>query len=96
MIIVNKEAFDALAPDVQAKLRQAVIDNAPWTMATMRQEEEELTQKMAAAGMVVTPAKPEDIAAAQEKMAPYWDEWARAHGADAVEALKQIRAALGR
>lgn len=96
MIIVNKGAFEKLSADTQAKLRQAVAENTPWTMSTMRQEEEELTEKMAASGMVVTPPKAADEEAARQKMAPYWDEWARAHGPDAVEALKQIRAALGR
>lgn len=96
MIIVNKEAFDKLSPDSQAKLRKIVAEDTPWTMATMQQEEEELTQKMAAGGVVVTAAKPEDVAEAQAQMTPYWDEWAKAHGPDAVEALKQIRAALGR
>ena len=29
-------------------------------------------------------------------MEPYWNEWGEGAGHDAVEALKQIRAALGR
>jgi TRAP-type transport system periplasmic protein len=96
MIIVNKEAFDALTPDTQAKLRRIVAEVTPWTMATMQHEEAELTDKMAAGGVIVTQAKPEDLAEAQGKMEPYWNEWAKAHGPGAVEALKQIRAALGR
>ncbi len=96
MVIVNKEAFEALSPDIQAKLRRAVTDNAPWTMTTMQQEEADLTRKMAEGGLVVTEARAEDVAEAEKRMAPYWDEWAKAHGPDALEALKQIRAALGR
>ena len=64
MIIVNKEAFDALTPDTQAKLRRIVAEVTPWTMATMQHEEAELTDKMAAGGVIVTQAKPEDLAEA--------------------------------
>jgi hypothetical protein len=29
-------------------------------------------------------------------MKPYWDEWAKAHGPEIVEALGKVRATLGR
>jgi TRAP-type C4-dicarboxylate transport system substrate-binding protein len=51
---------------------------------------------MAAGGMVVTPQRPEDVAMAEKLIAPYWDEWAKSKGPEAVEALKKVRAALGR
>ena len=95
-IIANKEAFDALAPETQAKLRAAATDSASWTATALRAEEVDLTQKIAAGGVTVILAKPEDVMEAQAKIAPYWEEWAKAHGPDAVEVLHQIRAALGR
>ena len=33
---------------------------------------------------------------ATEKLRPYWDEWAKAHGPEAIEVLGKIRAAVGR
>ena len=95
-IIANKEAFDALAPETQAKLRAAATDSASWTATALRAEEVDLTQKIAAGGVTVILAKPEDVMEAQAKIAPYWEEWAKAHGPDAVEVLHRIRAALGR
>jgi TRAP-type transport system periplasmic protein len=96
VLIVNKEAFDKLSPDAQGTIRKAVAETTPWITATMAQEEDELTRKMADGGMVVTPQRPEDVAAAEKAMAPYWDEWAKGKGPEAVEALKKVRAALGR
>jgi TRAP-type transport system periplasmic protein len=29
-------------------------------------------------------------------MRPYWDEWAKARGPEAIEALGKVRTALGR
>ncbi len=96
IVIVNKEAFDKLAPDVQGKLRKAVTDAMPWITATMESEEEDVTQKMAAGGMIVTRPKPEEVAEAERILVSYWDEWAKTKGPDAIEALKQVRAVLGR
>lgn len=96
VVIVNKEAFGKLKPDTQQKVRKVVSDTLPWITSTMAQEEDELTRKMAAEGMVVTPQRPEDVAEAEKLIAPYWNEWAKSKGPEAVEALKKVRAALGR
>ena len=96
VIIVNRDSFNKLSPDLQGKVRKAVTDNMPLITASMEQEEEELTQKMAAAGMIVTPQRPEDVVEAEKIFASYWDEWAKGKGPDATEALKKVRAALGR
>jgi TRAP-type C4-dicarboxylate transport system substrate-binding protein len=96
IVIANRAALDKLSPDVQQKVHKIVADNMPLITATMKHDEDELTQKMAADGMTVTPSRPDDVAAAEKLMAPYWDEWAKARGADAIEALGKVRAALGR
>jgi TRAP-type C4-dicarboxylate transport system substrate-binding protein len=96
VIIVNKDAFAKLSPDVQAKVRRIVQDNMPLITAGMASEEEELTQKMAAAGMNVTPEKAADVEEATKLITPYWEEWAKSKGPDAMSALKQLRAVLGR
>ena len=96
VLIANKEAFDKLSPELQARVREAVAETMPTITATMESEEEAVTQKMAADGLVVTPERPEDVAEAEKALASYWDEWAKSKGPEAVEALKKVRAALGR
>jgi TRAP-type C4-dicarboxylate transport system substrate-binding protein len=96
VLIANREALDKLSPELQARVREAVAETMPSITATMETEEEAVTRKMAADGMIVTPQKPEDVAEAEKIFASYWDEWAKTKGPDAVEALKKVRAALGR
>jgi TRAP-type C4-dicarboxylate transport system substrate-binding protein len=96
VIIANKEAFSKLSPEMQATLHRVVKANMPLITEAMDREEEEVTGKMAAGGMVVTREDPADVEAATKLIAPYWEEWAKSKGPDALNALKQIRAALGR
>jgi TRAP-type C4-dicarboxylate transport system substrate-binding protein len=62
----------------------------------MEDDEESLTKKLADGGMTVTPEQPADIDVGMKAISAYWDEWAKTKGPDAVTALKQVRAALGR
>ena len=62
----------------------------------MNQQEDALTAQYGRDGMILTAATPEDIKLATEKLQPYWDEWAKAHGPEAIEVLGKIRAAVGR
>jgi TRAP-type C4-dicarboxylate transport system substrate-binding protein len=96
VIIVNKERFDKLSPDVQAKVRKAFADNLPLITKAMATEEDELTKKFAEGGMTITEPTPEDISEATKTVSPYWEQWAKSKGPEAVNALKQVRAALGR
>lgn len=96
IMIVNKDAFDALPPATQDLLRRDMREEDAWMTGTMDSEEGELTKRLQSEGLVVTPADPADVAEASKRMAPYWDEWAKARGPEAVEALAKIRAAIGR
>ena len=96
VIIVNKSAMDALTPPTQALLRTRIAETNRGITATMSAEEETLTAQLARDGLVVTPAAPGDIAEAASRLAPYWADWAKARGPQAIEALGKIRAALGR
>jgi TRAP-type transport system periplasmic protein len=96
VVIVNKERFGRLSPDVQAKVRKIIDANMPLITKAMEDEEEVLTKKFADGGMTVTPEQPADIDVGMKAIAAYWDEWAKTKGPDAVAALKQVRAALGR
>jgi len=94
--IANTEAFNKLAPDLQAKVRKVAEDTARWDQETMQKEEADSVQVLTAAGYTFTKAKPEDNARAVAAMTPYWDEWAKSRGKVIVEALAKVRAALGR
>lgn len=95
-IVVNKDALDKLTPEQQKIVRDAGASAATWATAEMKRVEDDLTAKFGKEGMVLTDASPADIKEATDKMSSYWDEWAQKHGPEAVELLKQIRAAVGR
>jgi TRAP-type C4-dicarboxylate transport system substrate-binding protein len=94
--IANTEAFNQLAPDLQAKVRKAAEDTARWNQETMQKEEADSVQVLTAAGYTFTKAKSEENARAVAAMTPYWDEWAKSRGPVIVEALAKVRTALGR
>ena len=96
VIIVNTDALGALPPAQQAALRDGVMAMDTQITAAMVKEEATETTQLAAGGLVVTPAQPSDISEAETRMAPYWSDWAKSRGPQAVEALNKIRAALGR
>lgn len=94
--IVNKSSFDRLTPKQQAMLHDIGSEAGDWTTAEMQRQEDVITAQMAKKGMIVTPATEADVKLGVEKMRSYWPQWASAHGAETVEVLKKIRAALGR
>jgi len=96
VIIVNKDRFDKLPPDVQAKVRKAFDENLPHITEAMEGEEDGLTKKFAEGGMTMTTPTQADIDEATKVISSYWQQWAKSKGPEAVEALKQVRAALGR
>jgi len=96
LYIVNKARFERLKPEVQQKIRAIVQELAPATTRGLFAEEDELGRGFAEAGMKVSPAQQADIDKATELIRPYWDQWARQQGAEAVEALQKVRAAINR
>jgi TRAP-type transport system periplasmic protein len=94
--VVNKEAMEKLSPTTQKVLREAAVTWTDWATKEMIRLEDDVTAQFGREGMILTTATPEEIAQATEKMRPYWNEWAKAHGADATAALAQIRAAANR
>jgi TRAP-type C4-dicarboxylate transport system substrate-binding protein len=95
-LIANTDAYKKLSPELQGKLREVAQDTAKWNQDTMRTEEAASQKTLGDAGYVLTQAKAAEIARAVDTMKPYWDEWAKSRGPDAVEALAKVRAALGR
>lgn len=94
--IANTEAYNKLAPDIQAKLRKVAADTARWNQETMQKEEADSVQVLTAAGYTFTKATADENARAVAAMTPYWDEWAKSRGPTIVEALAKVRTALGR
>jgi TRAP-type C4-dicarboxylate transport system substrate-binding protein len=95
-IVANKEAYAKLPANYRESLTRAVVDLSPKMTQMMAQEEGEEKAKRKAEGMVQTSATPDEYKRGAERMASYWDEWAKAKGADTQEALKKVREALGR
>jgi TRAP-type C4-dicarboxylate transport system substrate-binding protein len=96
LIIANKEALAKLPEDQRAALRHTVTDSGTWVTQTLAGEEQDLRQKMKSAGLIITDAAAQDIQQGQQKMAAYWDEWAKTQTPETVEALGKVRKALGR
>jgi TRAP-type C4-dicarboxylate transport system substrate-binding protein len=62
----------------------------------MAEEEIDEGAKRKAEGMIQTRATPEDYRRGAERMADYWDVWAKRYGTETQEALKKVRETLGR
>ena len=92
--LVNKAAFAKLSPANQQKVRAAVDRLAPTTTEQLFKEEDEVTAMLKGKGMVITEASPAQVADAVRKLSPYWDQWARERGPEAIEALQKVRAEL--
>jgi TRAP-type C4-dicarboxylate transport system substrate-binding protein len=95
-VIVNQDTFDKLPAATQAIVKDAATEAAAWAIGDMNRQEDDLTAQYAREGMITTPASADDIKVATERLRPYWDEWAKAHGPEAIEVLGKIRAAAGR
>ena len=96
MLIANKDAFEALPKEAQTTIREIVASRMPDFTKAYAEDEGKVTKALEAKGMKIIEPSAEDLAAATEKMKPYWEQWAKANGPDAEAMLKEIRAALGR
>ncbi|WP_221931049.1 TRAP transporter substrate-binding protein DctP [Telmatospirillum sp. J64-1] len=95
-IIANASAFNRLSPENQEKVRAAAQEVAQWNMEKMLNEDREIIEKLDAGRMTITTPSDEELEKAVRRMKPYWDEWARSHGEEAVKALAEVRQAVGR
>lgn len=93
MVIVNRDAFDALDPDVQDSVLAAAAkaETRGWIMSNSVQDG--LTKNLAANGMTVEPPNPDLLAELQAIGAAMVDEWlekAGEPGAAFLEAYNQL------
>jgi TRAP-type C4-dicarboxylate transport system substrate-binding protein len=96
LFIVNKDVWEGLSPDHQSKLQKAAQVAAAQVETELRDTEQSSTDQFRSTGMVVTVPTPEEVKTAVDQSRDYWDDWAKQKGSTAVEALKSVRAALGR
>jgi TRAP-type C4-dicarboxylate transport system substrate-binding protein len=95
LLLVNKGAWDKLPADLQQKVQALVDEHTARIGQAMAAEDAELTQKLAAQGVVITEPSPADLAEAERRVSGYWTAWAEQRPA-AREVLEKIRAAVGR
>lgn len=95
-LIANTAAFNKLPPADQAALRKAAQTAAQWNTDTMRTDDDGNLKLLADAKFIDTEPTTADAAKAAATMLPYWNDWAKAHGPEAIDVLAKIRAALGR
>jgi TRAP-type C4-dicarboxylate transport system substrate-binding protein len=96
LILVNKPAWEKLAPATRAKVQSLVDEHTKQMTAAMAVEEDALTKKLAEGGMVVTTPSAADIAQAEALLKPYWKTWAAQRDAKTQEAFQKIMPVLGR
>jgi TRAP-type transport system periplasmic protein len=95
-LAVNKEAYAKLPAAQREALTKAVVVLAPKMTKLLFEDEESEKAKRKAEGMIQSAATPDDYKRGAERMADYWDDWAKRHGKDTQEALKKVREAVGR
>ena len=95
LLLVNKRAWDRLPPPVQTTVKDTIREITAKTTKAMASEDRDLTNKLAAQMTISVPAEA-DFVEAEARIKPYYDEWAKAQGPDAVELLSKVRTALGR
>lgn len=97
MVTANKEAFAELPDAYRQALIEATRKWSVWLTDTMYNDEERLTEQFVKEkGLVTTPYDAEDAAGARKIAQGIWVEQANKIGPDAVAALNEVRALLGK
>jgi TRAP-type C4-dicarboxylate transport system substrate-binding protein len=96
IIIANRAAYDELPADLAKALTDSAAEAATWIARTQDAEETQINRQLIAEGLNSTPPKPDDIAEAIQKLAPYWDSWVRRRPGATEDLLAAIRQELDR
>lgn len=95
--LVNVAAYEALAPEVRAKLDEVAAEWGAVMNKTMKEGDDgDMKLLEDNPNIEMIKATPEDIEALRLKMDDYLDSWAEENGDDAVAMVKELREALGR
>ncbi|WP_218642011.1 TRAP transporter substrate-binding protein DctP [Burkholderia sp. SRS-W-2-2016] len=95
LILVNEDAWNKLSPDVRAKVQASVDKYTAQITTQMVAEDEQLTKKLAADGMIITEPSAADLAEAERRISPYWTQWGQRRP-ELQDALQKVRSAVGR
>lgn len=96
IIVANRAAYDQLPEELSKALTEGAAEAATWIARTQDAEETQITRQLIAEGLNSTPPKPDDIAEAIQKLAPYWDSWVRLRPGTTEDLLAAIRQELDR
>lgn len=95
-LIANQDSYDDLSDSTRQALDAIVTDEIVKIDAGFVEDEEAQKQSQAKAGMKILEADAAVIEQAQQKMAPFWREWAKGAGADHEKILAEVLKALGK
>ena len=96
MIIANADSFASLSAADQKALRAVASEEGEKTSAAFLVDEDVQMKKQQSAGMKIIQPAAGDAKAARQKLAPYWDQWAKDNGPEYVKALAAVRKAIGK
>ena len=96
-ILINKQAMAALPAEHRKALQEAAAAlQARMLKEIPAREQADLKTLEQQHKIKLIAAKPEDVARMRKLMEGYWEEWAKQGGPKTVEALAQVKKALGR
>lgn len=90
-LMINKDAFNELPPDLQAIVMQVAKDTEKEARARTEQNARSVIAKVIAEyGVTVVGATPAQMDEFTMRMQPIWDDWAKAAGPQGPEILQMI------
>ncbi|MCE3026693.1 TRAP transporter substrate-binding protein DctP [Salinicola sp. DM10] len=95
-VIANTSAHAALDDATRQTLDRIVSQETQQITQDFIVDEKAQKQQQADAGMTIIEADPADIERAEQKMAPWWREWAKQAGPEHEKALAEVLQALGK
>lgn len=94
-VMINQHLYEGLSPKLRGILDETVAENRPKMWAALKKVNDK-SETFLRTKLKFADVKPDDIKRYEAKFTPYWANWAKSAGPDSVEALKKIRAALGK
>lgn len=95
--IANTSALERLTPSQRSGLERTVADAMQWNTKTNIEVADNDQKNLASSGkMTISRPSSEEIKIAENAAVDIWTNWAQQTGPDAINALKEVRLALGR
>jgi len=96
-MLMNLKAYDQLPADVKAKLDEVAASFSPKMRAMNLGDEAASIEQLKTQHNIQFYTPPEEVMSElRTRMVPYWESWAKQHGADTEAMLKEVRASLGK